>query len=499
MRQPNGDDATVLVMFATRRIVRMKNLSRALVGLIFVHCLGACGGGAAAAVQPAVPLPAVAWAPAVTLDALIARNDADNSSPLSGFVLLVHNGQALYGRGFGKVDRHRALVPNLDTTFRIGSVTKTFTSAAIMLLIRDGRLALNQKLGTLPLKVPAIFANVTIAQLLSHTSGIADFTDRSDYETFKNQNFSSVKLLDLIWQGGADFSPGEKFQYSNSGYVVLGVIIEKITHRPFADFFNTRLFAPAGMTRTFVGEGGGPNMANGYVADEDADAISMTVPHAAGSIRSTARDLSAWHTLLQGNFFTPAEKTLLYTPVQANYGFGWIRTALVDGKYCIGHGGGIDGFVTSFMRLSDDDVVAIVLSNDMSNAPEVVGRALLLAYLGHAPVIEAVVLPSAYNFEKAKLLAGVYAMTAESTRQLADLPSSVLASIATITVSAYPDGLGFEPVGQPAQRLLAYGDGSYRLRTLNLVVTFDKLPSGVTATPTFTVVQNETTIHYQRM
>lgn len=444
-------------------------------------------------------IPTTPWPAAASIDAFIAANDADTDYKFTGFVLLAQKGHALYQRGFGEISRDAkrkfARLPNVDTTFRIGSVTKTFTAAAIMLLIRDKKLALDQTLDSLAIGAPTQYAGVTILQLLSHTSGIHDFTNLPNYNDFKNKRLSSQELLAIIWPSNADFTPGEKYQYSNSGYVILGAVIEKLTGRPFAEFFQQRLFAPAGMTRTFVGDAGAPNMAVGYSEAAEADAISMTVPHAAGSMRSTARDLLAWHTFLQGDFFSAAEKLLLYTPVKANYGLGWMTSDVGNGKTAIGHGGGIDGFVTSFLRLPDDDVVAIVLCNSTDNDPETVAMAMLQTYLGHPPTIAPVVATTPYDEVKAKPLQGSYAMTAASKAELAGAPPEVLAQIAVIEVSAQAAGLMIKPVGQPSQPLISYADGSYRNRKLKIVVNFAIDATGVT---TMVLQQLATVIRYQR-
>jgi CubicO group peptidase (beta-lactamase class C family) len=444
---------------------------------------------------PAPSIPSQPWHHAAAIDALIAHSDTETDNKFTGFVLLAEKGRALYQRGFGEISHDSKKsnnLPNADTTFRIGSVTKTFTSAAIMLLIRDKKLSLEQTLNSLALGVPDKFSNITIKQLLSHTSGISDFTSLPNYNDFKAKPLSSPELLAMIWRGVSDFAPGEKYQYSNSGYVILGVIIEKITGQPFAEFFQKRLFDPAGMKRTYVGDAGAPNMATGYSDGSEADAISMMVPHAAGSIRSTARDLLAWHTLLQSDFLSADEKALLYTPIKGNYALGWMKSVIVPGKDAIGHGGGIDGFLTSFLRMPDDDVVAIVLCNSTDNDPEEVAMALLQSYLGHPPVNSSAV---AYDLAKAKQLAGTYDISAASKSELAGVvPPAVLEQIASITLTANTDGLVFKPVGHPPQVMTPYADGSYRQSALKVTITF-ATTDGVA---TMIVQQGATTVRYQR-
>jgi len=184
----------------------------------------------------------------------------------------------------------------------------------------------------------------------------------------KGERWTATTLLQTFWDKPLEFPPGTNHAYSNSGYAILGAIIERVSGRPFGTFLHDQLFVPAGMNRTVVGDAeGDPDRALGYEARGHglvpAADIDMSLPFAAGAVRSTARDLARWHRALQGDLILNARsREKLYHPGLGNYAYGWMPEELF-GHPVVWHNGGIDGFNSSMAYYPETRTVVIVLSN----------------------------------------------------------------------------------------------------------------------------------------
>lgn len=332
-------------------------------------------------------------------------------------VLVMKAGKVLYAKGFGLASLELK-VPNApDLVYRIGSVSKHFTAAAIMTLVEDGKVALDAPVSRYLEGLPEAWRAATVQQLLTHTSGIPSYTDQPEYGLHMREDLPGLKLLEtLVWTKPLDFAPGTKWHYNNSGYYLLGLIVEKVSGKTYAEYLQARFFGPLGLTRTRYGTETDliPGMASGYGGDgKPAAYLSMTQPYAAGSLVSTTEDLARWTLALHGGKVVKAESLkLMTTPVKTSdgkehpYGFGLMfRESL--GHRLIGHGGGVNGFVCYAEADPSAETVAVVLCN--TEGPKVGGDYLcrrLLALAAGTPIVEPTGVPMAAD--KLARLVGAY-------------------------------------------------------------------------------------------
>lgn len=404
---------------------------------------------------------------------------------LSGYVHVTRGSQVLYSRGFGYADRQTLTENTADTSFRIGSVTKQFTAAAILVLEQQGKLSVTDTVAEHLPDYPKIGADVTIHQLLTHTSGIPSYTSLPELMAERDSPHTVKQIVDLFSKLPLEFEPGSKFSYSNSGYFLLGAIIEAVSGRSYADALQTELFAPAGLKNTAVGDVGG-NRALGYEpgADDDelemAHAIDMSVPFAAGAVRSTANDLVRWHRAITGDKILTAQSRRKLFQVEpatggAHYAYGW-TVQTVDGKRVVSHSGGIDGFSTQLSCVPDDDVVIVVWSNNTGVQTKPIADAALAAVMGKSiePPVEPE--PARLEMEVVAKLIGSYRLSDDSRKTAAatGLPAKLIDSIDTVVLSRATQGISMKPKGQPAAKLRAIEGGSFYNRA-----------SGVRVEPSF--------------
>ncbi len=292
----------------------------------------------------------------------------------SGSILVAREGRVLLANGYGLADREGG-VPNTPATkFRIGSLTKAFTAAAVLLLQEEGKLDDDDPLARFIPDYPE-GDRITLRHLLSHTSGIPNFTALPEYAEYSIHPATLPGTIALFRDLPLEFEPGSRFRYSNSNYIVLSYVIEQVTGSTYEEFLRQRIFEPLGMNDTGYDHNDPalPGMARGYDFDaeagklREASYIDMTVPGGAGGLYSTVRDLLIWHQALSDDrLLTPASRALIFTPVRSGYGYGWgIQTAFAD-RLTISHQGGINGFLSAIWRFPDEDLVIVALSNSIS-------------------------------------------------------------------------------------------------------------------------------------
>lgn len=329
-------------------------------------------------------------------DALTERFSMDAPG---GAVLIARGDSILYEKAIGLADMSTKQALTTRHQFRIASVTKQFAAVAILQLAEAGTLKLGdeiQKYVDFPVKERPI----TIEHLLTHSSGIPDFTRTAAYtpEAYAKP-ITLPELLALFANEPLEFTPGSKWSYSNSGYILLTAIIEKVSGQNWSDYAREHLFKPAGMTSSSAAIAGGPlqNEAVGYAEGEQgwepAYPISLSWPRAAGCIRSTVRDLWAWNrTVYAGKLVGTAMLTSAHRPfllsdgTATDYGYGWFLQQ-VQGSPTIEHNGGIDGFTSSSLYLPQEDLYVAVLVNRQTSdasdlAPILAGIALGKPYGG---------------------------------------------------------------------------------------------------------------------
>ena len=302
-------------------------------------------------------------------------------------------GATVFSRGFGQADLETATPMTPTTVCRIGSVSKQFTAAGILLLAQDGKLSLDDPLSRFIPDFPNA-ERLSIRRLLSHTTGLGNYTETTPPELIwqlARTDRDSAQMLQLMRLSGANllFEPGTNYRYSNTGYVLLGIVIEKLSGRSYRDFMQARLFTPLGLSRTAVDDVAEVvlNRAAGYTDDpkaasgfDNASFTSMTYPGGAGALRSTCEDLCAWHAaLLGGKALQPAMLQAMLTPITLNdgslpqqtnreaavrYGFG-IGVNPVDGRAAVSHGGSIQGFGSFLETLQAERVtMAMIINTD---------------------------------------------------------------------------------------------------------------------------------------
>lgn len=294
----------------------------------------------------------------------------------AGAVLVARDGKPILERGYGPANREWDIPNTPDTKFRLGSITKQFTATLILQLEQQGKLAVTDPISKYVPDSPPAWEKITIHHLLSHTSGLPNFTGFPEYHKTKPLPSSLTEMIARFRGKPLEFEPGSKWNYSNSGYILLGFIIEKVSGKPYADVLRESILDPLGMKDSGY-DMAGPilrHRASGYTPVDkgwrNAEYIDMTIPHAAGALYSTVEDLLKWDQALYTDTLLPAAaRQKMFTPVLHDYGYGWAVEK--QGTHArIAHGGGIDGFNTFIARYPDDRVTVIVLSNHESRTPD---------------------------------------------------------------------------------------------------------------------------------
>ena len=297
----------------------------------------------------------------------------------SGAVLVAKDGKPIFRKAFGMADREWDVANTPETRFRLGSITKQFTATAILQLAEQGKLSVDDPISKYYPDAPAAWAPITLKHLLTHTSGIPSYTAIPGF--FAQQarlDKTPDEIIALTRDKPLDFPPGSKYAYDNTGYILLGYVVEKVSGQPYAAYLQDHVFTPLGMKDTGydVSDTILPRRASGYsVAGgkaRNAAFLAMSLPYAAGSLYSTVDDLLIWDQALHaGKAIKPASVAAMFTDYGFKYGFGQSIRVDNKGRRVWGHNGGINGFSTQLNHLPDDGLTVIVLAN-IEQAP--VGR-----------------------------------------------------------------------------------------------------------------------------
>lgn len=302
-----------------------------------------------------------------------------------GNALVAKDGAVVFERSYGWANLEWKVPHTPASKFRIGSVTKQFTAAAILLLEERGQLKLDDPVAKFVPDAPEAWKQVTLFHLLTHTSGIPSFTDEPEYLTWKLSPEGPAQTIAHIRGKPLEFAPGEKHKYSNSGYVLLGWIVEKVSGRSYEAFLRENIFTPLGMTNSGYDSNTAviPERSSGYVPGPggltNAPYVDMHVPHGAGALYSTTGDLLRWtQGLYGGKLLQPASLEKMTTPYKDGYALGLVvRT--VNGRKVIEHGGSIEGFNAQVAYYPESKTTVVVLAN--VNGPAFVELAGKLASL----------------------------------------------------------------------------------------------------------------------
>ena len=302
---------------------------------------------------------------------------------------VIKDGKAVKTSVYGQANLELGVPVTADTVFEIGSVTKQFTAACILLLQQDGKLSVEDKIGKHLPNLPVAWTNVTIRHLLTHTSGIKSYTGLNGFEL--TEHLTQDQFIKKLGTQPLEFSPGDSWKYSNSGFSLLGYIVENVSGTNYWQFLRTRILQPLGMNATTDRRPGTviQHRADGYEQTSHVHInrdYDLTDVFAAGAIVSTVGDLAKWNAALDTDELLTAEtKTQMWTPQLLNngkatkYGFGWFIEA-VEGHRNIGHGGSTSGFSASLQRFPDDRLTIILLTNTDEQIASTLARKLAVIY-----------------------------------------------------------------------------------------------------------------------
>jgi CubicO group peptidase (beta-lactamase class C family) len=311
-----------------------------------------------------------------------------DAGSFTGAAIVAQDGKALFSKGFGMANIEWS-IPNMpDTRFRLGSITKQFTGMTVLLLEQQGKLKTADPVCAFVEACPEAWKPITVHHLLTHTSGIPNFTSFPDYTKTMALASPPAESLKRFRDKPLDFDPGTKMSYSNSGYVLLGYIVEKASGVKYDEYLRTSVLAPLGMNDTGYDWNSTvlARRASGYESDgkalRNASLIDMSIPHAAGSMYSTTLDLVKWDAALRAGKLLSAESYRKYfTPALNDYAYGWnVRDR--DGVQVVSHGGGINGFATMILRVPSKNLVVVTLSNSLPSQAGKLAQDLLSLSLG---------------------------------------------------------------------------------------------------------------------
>ncbi len=320
------------------------------------------------------------------IDAVVAQAMADG--PIAGVSIGVRQGgETIVAKGYGFADLENDVKATEHTVYRIGSITKQFTATAVMLLVEDGELSLDDELTTFLPDYPANDNTVTVRHLLNHTSGIKSYTGLGPtWREKMTLALSHEELIALFADEPFDFPPGEQYRYNNSGYYLLGVIIEKVTDQSYAEVLRERVWDPLAMRESHYLYNSPivKHRAAGYKVEAGAllndDPLSMLLPFSAGALGSSVHDLLTWLQAFHGGRVVSDDSyRQMTTPGTLNngealgYGFG-VAVDDFEDHPVISHGGGINGFTTYVSYYPDDDIAIVVLCNTPTNTERIARR-----------------------------------------------------------------------------------------------------------------------------
>jgi D-alanyl-D-alanine carboxypeptidase len=399
------------------------------------------------------------------LDAAVAAHFP--SSQPGAVVLVKKDDQILLRKAYGLADMELAVPMRPELVFRLGSVTKQFTAAAIMLLVDQGKISLQDDLRKYVPSYPKHDQTITIENLLTHTSGVPSYTSQSAYIAKARQDMTHEQLLATFKDLPLDFPPGQKWSYSNSGYYLLGMVIEKVSGESYAQFIDKHIFKPLGMSHSGYGDAERivPGRVAGYDRQDDttlnAEPISMKPPFSAGALISNVDDMALWdRAISDGKLLKKQSWARVFTRAKlkdgkpTDYGFGWVITEW-QGHRIVAHEGGIPGFNSEILRMPDDHVLVVILCNSSPAPTDIDALALKLAAQAIGkPLVD----PKAVAVAKTVLdrYAGVYKVD-EQHRAI---------------VRRDGDHLTLQPAGGPLLDLTAESDTKFFVRDTPLRLSF---------------------------
>lgn len=313
------------------------------------------------------------------IDKMILTEFKDKMGP-GGVFMVAKNGKIIYQKAFGKANLELDINLTTENVFQLGSMTKQFTAIAILMLEEQGKLDVDH---TISIYIPDYPSgdSITLHHLLTHTSGIKDFTKMKTITDIAQKEMTPKLLVDFFKNEPSDFKPGEKFEYNNSGYVLLGYIIELVSGEFYKDFIEKHIFQKAEMNQSYYATDRQiiNKRAYGYHKKDsrylNKTIINFSVPFSAGSLMSTTNDMLKWQNAINQNILLSNESTQkafskykLNNGKEFTYGYGW-HIKEINGTAIREHGGSIFGFKTMGVYIPSEDLYVIGLSNCDCNSP----------------------------------------------------------------------------------------------------------------------------------
>jgi CubicO group peptidase (beta-lactamase class C family) len=388
-------------------------------------------------------------------------------------IAVVRDGQVVKAQGYGLANVELNAAATAETIYQSGSVGKQFTATLVMMLVEEGKLKLDESIRTYMPEAPATWQGITVRHLLTHTAGVSnalynDLDMRQDYT--EEELFKRIAALPL------DFQPGEKWNYSNCGYITLGFLVHRVTGRFYGDLLREKIFEPLGMTTARIIDEADiiPNRAAGYrLVDGKLKNQEWVAPKlnttADGSLYLTVLDLAKWDAALYTEkLLKKASLDLMWTPVKLNsgtegktepYGFGW-SLGDTNGHRTIQHGGAWQGFTSHIARYVDDKLTVIVLANRSGAAPDTIGRGVAGLYVPELATVERVAVKIDPKFLDAYV--GEYELA----------PDFI------IRIFREGERLWLQATGQSRAELFAESETAFFLKVVDAQVTFVKGADG---------------------
>jgi CubicO group peptidase (beta-lactamase class C family) len=427
----------------------------------------------ALAQSPVPPAKYVEQAKAI-VDGYVKKNQ------FTGTVLIARDGKPILSQGFGLANRELNVAAKPETVFRLGSITKQFTAASIMQLAEAGKLSVDDPISKYYAAAPAAWSKITLKHLLSHRSGIPSYTGLPGFfEKQATADRTPEQIIELTRDMPLEFEPGAKFNYDNTGYIILGYVIEKVSGEKYADYVRKRIFEPLGMkhsgyddTRSIL-----PNRAAGYEFEKgvwtNAPYLAMSLPYAAGSLYSTTGDLLIWEeAFFADKVVSKASRAAMTSDYGNGYGFG-LGSGKLGSHAFVSHNGGINGFATDLSRFPADGLTIIVLSNATPGQSSRIANELARLYLGVSAPPPPPLTAVAVKPEVLDRYVGEYELMKGFN----------------IVVKHEGDRLTAQATGQNAFTLTPTSDTVFHFQPAGITMTF---PAGDDPAPTFELLQGPT-------
>jgi CubicO group peptidase (beta-lactamase class C family) len=392
-----------------------------------------------------------------------------------GSVLVARDAEVIFDKSYGSANLEWNIPNTPETKFRIGSLTKQFTAAAILLLEEQGKLKTTDLLSAHFPNTPDAWKDITIHHLLSHEAGLPELSLLPWFDENITRPFTAAAIIDVFKNLPLDFAPGSEFRYSNSGYIVLGRLVELLGGGSYAAFMRVNIFTPLGMTNSGYDANAQvlANRASGYqsgpTGPRNAPYLDMSIPHGGGGLYSTTGDLLRWTQGLFGGKLLSAESLAkMTTPNLGDYAYG-VAVTNEEGLKKVSHAGSVQGFNTSMTYYPDEKLLVVALSNINGDAPGyIVGH---LADLMHG---KNVVLPGERRAvtvaeDILQQLVGRYPLS----------PTRVLA------ISVRNGQLLLNTAGQPELPLFAESETSFFVEGVDATIEFHRDAAGAVTGLTF--------------